>query len=196
MFLFDTEPLLMGVTSTGFTRRFQPDKPTTSGQAAIALASGDLSDQISEELARLQAEAMAEEAVAADTAMKARTQEELNALFDGELESERQRRIQTEKLVQNLRTELDKVKAEKEDEKDRLLKDKAMVESDKELLYQLKEQADEQLELLSTYRVEVSVERERLEKLRVGAEEDKQEVAKIKSEVDIEKKALTLARYA
>jgi hypothetical protein len=49
----------------GFTRMFQPQKPATNGQAAIALTSGDTSEQLGEELARLEAERMADEAVAA-----------------------------------------------------------------------------------------------------------------------------------
>jgi hypothetical protein len=63
---------------TGFTRRFQPEKPTTVGQAAIALASGEAADLLSEDLARLEAESMAEEAVRADIAMEVQAQKEFN----------------------------------------------------------------------------------------------------------------------
>ncbi|KAL5720473.1 hypothetical protein ACHQM5_013140 [Ranunculus cassubicifolius] len=51
----------------GYTRLFQPNKPVTKGQAAIALSTGESSDAVSEELARIEAESMAETAVAKKT---------------------------------------------------------------------------------------------------------------------------------
>ncbi|KAM5551384.1 hypothetical protein ABKV19_026288 [Rosa sericea] len=52
----------------GYTRLFQPNKPVTKAQAAIALATGEYADVVSEELARIEAETMAEKAVDAHRA--------------------------------------------------------------------------------------------------------------------------------
>lgn len=183
-----------GACCSGFTRRFQPHKAVTVGQAAIALASGDTSDQLAEELTRLEAERMAEEAVAADAAMEARAQKEVHALFNGELEREKQQREQTDNLFEEVKAELEKLKYERDSEKDSLLQDRAAIESEKELLHQLKQEVDEQLQELSLHRVEALNEKERLEKLRLKAEEDEERVSSLKTEVDVEKKALMLAR--
>ena len=44
----------------GYTRLFHPDKPVTKARAAIALATGEASDIVADELARIEAESMAE----------------------------------------------------------------------------------------------------------------------------------------
>lgn len=178
----------------GLTRRFQPDKAATIGQAAIALAHGDSSERFGEELARLQAERMADEAVAADDASEAQKQKELNVLFDGQLSAERQQKEQVQKLFEELKAEFEKIKEERDAEKDVLQKDKATVESEKELLQQLREEVDNQLQALSTRVMQISVEQEKLENLRLKSESDEEELSRLMYEVEVEKQALLQAR--
>jgi chromosome segregation ATPase len=174
---------------------FQPQKPATNGQAAIALTSGDTSEQLGEELARLEAERMADEAVAADAVMEARTQKEVKALFDAEIETERKRREEAEKRLEEVKSTLEKVTAERESEKESILKGQAAVEAQKSLLHEIQQKVDEQLHALATLQVEVSYEKERAKKLTAKLDEDQESVARLKSEIDSEKKALILARY-
>ncbi|KAG0621634.1 hypothetical protein M758_3G036200 [Ceratodon purpureus] len=183
-------------TAFGFTRMFQPQKPATNGQAAIALTSGDTSEQLGEEMARLEAEKMADEAVAADAVMEARTQKEVKALFDGEIETERKLREEAEKRLEEVKSTLEKVTAERESEKESLLKSQAAVEAQKSLLQEIQQKVDEQLHALATIEVEVSYEKERLKKLTAKLEEDQESAARLKWEIDSEKKALVLARLS
>ncbi|KAG7986842.1 hypothetical protein I3843_03G102600 [Carya illinoinensis] len=75
----------------GYTRLFQPDKPVTKAQAAVALATGEASEIVSEELARIEAESMAENAVAAHSALVAEVEKDINASFEKELSLEREK---------------------------------------------------------------------------------------------------------
>ncbi|CAM6036449.1 unnamed protein product [Sphagnum compactum] len=178
----------------GFTRRFQPEKPTTKGQAAIALASGDAADNVAEELARLEAEAMAEKAVAADIAMELHARSDISDDFNKQLQAEKEKREQAEKLIEEVRSELQKAKAERDEERYSVLKDRATLDSEKELLNVLRQQVDEQLQAFSGLRVEVAAEKERLEKLRVEREEQLKAISNYKLELEVERRALTLVR--
>lgn len=175
---------------------FQPQKPATIGQVAIALATGDTSDQLGEEVARLEAERMADEAVAADAAMEARTQKEVKALFDEEIETERKLREEAEKLLAEAKTNLEKITTERDAERDSLLKGQADVEAEKDLLYDTQYKVDEQLQALATLRVEISYEKERLQKLSSKIEQDQESASRLRTEIDSEKKSLVLARYS
>ncbi len=183
------------ILNTGFTRRFQPEKPTTKGQAAIALASGDAADNVAEELARLEAEAMTEKAVAADIAMELHAQRDISDDFNKQLQAEKEKREQAEKLIEEVRSELQKAKAERDEERYSVLKDRATLDSEKELLNVLRQQVDEQLQAFSGLRVEVAAEKERLEKLRVEREEQLKAISNYKLELEVERRALTLVRF-
>jgi len=191
--------LLAGETSIiasafGFTRLLQPDKATTNGQAALALASGDASGLVSDELSRLQAEAVAEEAVAAHHAMEVHAREEFKSILDAQLLSEKRQREQLDEFIIEVKAELGKVKAEKELEKDSLWKDRMTVDAELERVHQLRQQIDEQLQALSADQVAVSIQKMNIEKLWIQAEEEKQQISNIKFEINVEKKALSLAR--
>ncbi|CAK9266573.1 unnamed protein product [Sphagnum jensenii] len=187
------EPSIIA-SAFGFTRRFQPEKPTTKGQAAVALASGEAAENVSEELARLEAEALADKAVAADIAMEVRAQRDINGQFSEELQAEKAKREQAEKLIEEVRAELQKAKTERDEERYAVMKDRATLDSEKELLTVLRQQVDEQLQAFSGLRVEVAVEKERLEKLRVEREEELKEISNYKRELEVERRALTLVR--
>ncbi|KAH9553102.1 hypothetical protein CY35_09G101900 [Sphagnum magellanicum] len=178
----------------GFTRRFQPEKPTTKGQAAIALASGDAADNVAEELARLEAKAMAEKAVAADIAMELHARRDISDNFNKQLQAEKEKREQAEKFIEEVKSELQKAKAERDEERYSVLKDRATLDSEKELLNVLRQQVDEQLQAFSGLRVEVAAEKERLEKLRVEREEQLKAISNYKLELEVERRALILVR--
>lgn len=173
----------------------QPNKASSFDQAALALASGDASGLVSEELSRLQAEAVAEEAVAAHHAMEVRAREEFKSRLDAQLLSEKQQRELLDEFIIEVKAELGKVKAEKELEKDSLWKDRMTIDAELERVHQLRQQIDEQLQALSADQVAVSIQKMNIEKLWIQAEEEKQQISNIKFEINVEKKALSLARY-
>lgn len=179
---------------TGYTRLFQPDKPVTKAQAAIALATGEASDVVSEELARIEAESMAEKVVAAHNALVAEVEQDVNASYEKELQLEREKIDAVEKLAEATKQELERLRAEREAENLALLKERATVDSEMEVLSRLRRDVEEELQTLMSNKVEISHEKERLSKLRRDAEIENQEIARLQYELEVERKALSIAR--
>ncbi|KAF3674895.1 putative cytochrome 89A2-like [Capsicum annuum] len=178
----------------GYTRLFQPDKPVTKAQAAIALATGEASDIVGEELARIEAESMAEKAVAAHNALVAEVEKDVNASFEKELLLEREKIDAVEKLAEEARRELESLRAQREEENLALLKERAAVDSEMEVLSRLRREVEEQLHTLMSDKLEISYDKERIDKLRKDTEFENQEIARLQYELEVERKALSLAR--
>ncbi|XP_022887095.1 uncharacterized protein LOC111402992 isoform X2 [Olea europaea var. sylvestris] len=178
----------------GYTRLFQPEKPVTKAQAAIALATGDASAIVSEELARIEAETMAEKAVAAHSTLVAQVEKDLNASYEQELFLEREKINAVEKLAEEARRELERMRAERENESFTLMKEQAAVDSEMEVLSKLRRELEEQLQTLMSNKFEISYEKERLNQLRRDAETENQEISRLQYELEVERKALSMAR--
>ncbi|XP_021826905.1 uncharacterized protein LOC110767628 isoform X1 [Prunus avium] len=178
----------------GYTRLFQPDKPVTKAQAAIALATGEYSDLVSEELARIEAESIAENAVDAHNALVAEVEKDVNASFQKDLSIEREKIDAVEKMAEEARRELERLRSEREEDNVALMKERAAVESQMEVLSRLRHEVEEQLESLLSNKVEISYEKERISKLRKEAENESQEIARLQYDLEVERKALSMAR--
>ncbi|KAL3650497.1 hypothetical protein CASFOL_006900 [Castilleja foliolosa] len=185
-----------GITTLafGYTRLFQPDKPVTKAQAAIALSTGDASAIVSEELARIEAESMAEKAVTAHNALVALVEKDLNTRYENELLSERERINAVEKMAEKARKEVEKLRTAREEESLSLMKKRAAVDSEMEILSKLRRDVEEQLQTLMSDKLEISYEKERLNKLRRDAETESQEIERLQHELEVERKALSMAR--
>ncbi|XP_042511600.1 uncharacterized protein LOC122086682 isoform X2 [Macadamia integrifolia] len=178
----------------GYTRLFQPDKPVTKAQAAIALALGEAADIVSEELTRIEAESIAETAVAAHSALVAEVEKDINATFEKELAMEKEKIDAVEKLAEEARLELERLRADREEENSALLRGRAAIEAEMEVLSQLRHDVEQQLQILMSNKMEISFERERIEKLRKEAESENQAIARLQYELEVERKALSMAR--
>ncbi|CAA7023396.1 unnamed protein product [Microthlaspi erraticum] len=178
----------------GCTRLFQPHKPVTKGQAAIALSSGEASEIVIEELARIEAESMAEKAVSAHNALVAEVEKDVNASFEKELSLEREKIEAVEKMAEQAKLELEQLREKREEENLALLKERAAVESEMEVLSRLRRDAEEKLEDLMSNKAEISFEKERVSSLRKDAEEESQRISKLQYELEVERKALSMAR--
>lgn len=178
----------------GYTRLFQPDKPVTKAQAAIALATGEASDVVGEELARIEAESMAEKAVAAHNALVAEVEKDVNASFEKELLLEREKIDAVEKLAEEARRELESLRAQREEENLALMKERAAVDSEMEVLSRLRREVEEKLQTLMSDKLEISYDKKRIDKLRKDTEFENQEIARLQYELEVERKALSLAR--
>ncbi|KAF9672029.1 hypothetical protein SADUNF_Sadunf12G0111900 [Salix dunnii] len=185
-----------GIISLAFgcTRLFQPDKPVTKAQAAVALAAGEASDIVCEELARIEAEAVAENAVSAHSALVAQVQQDVNASFEKELSMEREKINAIEKMAEEARCELETLRAEREKDDVALMKERAAIESEMEVLSKLRRELEEQLQSLLSNKVEISYEKERISKLQKEAESEKQEISRLQYDLEVERKALSMAR--
>ncbi|KAE9617373.1 hypothetical protein Lal_00035106 [Lupinus albus] len=178
----------------GYTRLFQPDKPVTKAQAAIALATGDASDIVSEELARIEAESMAENAVAAHSALVAQVEKDVNASFERELLIEREKINAVERMAEEARLELERLRAEREEENISLMKERAAIESEMEVFSRLRHEVEDQLESLMNDKVATAYEKERINKLQEQAEVENKEISRLQYELEVERKALSMAR--
>ncbi|XP_019430634.1 PREDICTED: uncharacterized protein LOC109337971 isoform X1 [Lupinus angustifolius] len=178
----------------GYTRLFQPDKPVTKAQAAIALATGDASDIVSEELERIEAESVAENAVAAHSALVAQVEKDINASFERELLIEREKINSVERMAEEARLELERQKAEREEENISLIKERAAIESEMEVFSRLKHEVVDQLQSLMNDKVAISYEKERIIKLQEQAEVENKEISRLQYELEVERKALSMAR--
>ncbi|RYR56198.1 hypothetical protein Ahy_A05g021956 isoform B [Arachis hypogaea] len=170
------------------------EKPVTNAQAAVALATGDASDVVSEELARIEAESMAENAVAAHSALVAQVERDINANFEQELLIEREKINNVEKMAEEAKLELERLRAERENENIALLKERAAIESEMEVFSRLRREVEDQLQSLMNNKVEIAYEKERINKLREEAEVENKEIARLQYELEVERKALSMAR--
>ncbi|KAF7069740.1 hypothetical protein CFC21_075323 [Triticum aestivum] len=178
----------------GFTRLFQPDKPVTKGQAALALSTGDYAEVVMEELARIEADKIAEAAVNAHGALVAEVEKQINSSFERELTREREKIETLEKLAEEARFELDKLRAEREEEKNALLRGRATVESEIQVLSKLRCEVEEQLQNVLSKKVEINFEKNRIEKLQKEIENENQAAVQLQYELEVERKALSMAR--
>ncbi|XP_050221475.1 uncharacterized protein LOC126671730 isoform X2 [Mercurialis annua] len=185
-----------GIISLAFgcTRLFQPHKPVTKAQAAVALSIGEASEIVNEELARIEAESMAENAVSVHSALVAQVEQDINASFEEELSMERHKIEAVEKMAEEARLELERLRAEREADNIALMKERASIEAEMEVLSKLRRDVEEQLQTLLSNKVEISYEKERINKLQKEAENEKQETSRLQYELEVERKALSMAR--
>ncbi|KAJ1292580.1 hypothetical protein BS78_01G000700 [Paspalum vaginatum] len=169
-------------------------KPVTKGQAALAISTGDSAEMVLEELARIEAEKIAEAAVNAHGALVAQVEKDLNANFEKELKMEREKVETLEKLAEEARMELDRLRAEREEEKNILFRGRAAVESEMEVLSKLRSEVEEQLQSVLSKKVEISFEKSRIEKLQKEIEHENSAVVQLQYELEVERKALSMAR--
>ncbi|XP_027363916.1 uncharacterized protein LOC113871197 isoform X3 [Abrus precatorius] len=178
----------------GNTRLFQPHKPVTKAQAAVALATGDSSDIISEELARIEAESLAENAVATHSALVAQVEKDINSSFKQKLSAEREKNNAVERVAEEARCELERLRAEKEEDRLFLIKERAAIASERDVCSRLRHEMEDQLQNLMNNKVEIAYEKERISKLRELAEIENREITQLLYELEVERKALSMAR--
>lgn len=168
----------------------------TNAQAAIALATGEASEIVNEELTRIEAESMAEKAVAAHTALVDQVQKDVNTYYENNLLLEREKIATLEKLAEETKQELERLKAEQEEQNIKIMKERAGVDSQMEVLSKLRHETEEELQKIMSNKVEISYEKERINKLRIDAETENKEISRLQYELEVERKALAMARYA
>lgn len=139
---------------------------------------------------------MAENAVAAHSALVDQVERDVNASYEKELLLEREKVDAVEKLAEEARAELQKLRNEREERNVALLKERAAVDSEMEIMSRLRREVEEQLQSLMSDQVEVSYEKERIIKLRKDTEMENQEITRLQHELEVERKALAMARYA
>lgn len=158
------------------------------------MSTGESYEVVNEELARIEAEALAESAVNAHTALVAQVEKDLNAAYENDLAKEREKVEMLEKLAEEARLELRKLKEEREEQDNTIAMGRAAVESEMEVFLKLKHNLEKELEGVMSKKMEVSFEQERVNKLRQEIENENQSIVQLKYDLEVERKALAMAR--
>ncbi|KAJ0234993.1 Oxidoreductase/transition metal ion-binding protein [Hirschfeldia incana] len=186
-----------GITALAFgrTRLFQPSKAVTKAQTATSLAIGEAPcEAVSEELARIQAEAMADDVVSAHNALVAQVEKEINASFEKELLREKETVDAVVKLAEEAKDELTKLRVDKEEETLAFEKERTLIETEMESLARLRNELEEQLQSLVDDKTEMSFEKERFDRLQKQLEDENREMLRLQNELEAERNALSIAR--
>ncbi|CAL0315302.1 unnamed protein product [Lupinus luteus] len=178
----------------GQSKRFQPNKPSTKAQAAVALTSGRMKEAIYAELSRLETEHFARQAEAEEIRSELLSQGDIHRFWDEKLSEEKSRGFDVETLY------LDAVKS-LEDEKrnqDKIyagyLKLKAAIDCQKQLLHSIKKDVDELSEKLESERDIHVDEKHIVQKLLRDLESKHEEILDTKSTLEAETEAIQILR--
>ncbi|EOA12955.1 hypothetical protein CARUB_v10025937mg [Capsella rubella] len=185
-----------GITALAFgrTRLFQPSKAVTKAQTAVSLAIGDALEVVGEELARIQADAMAENVVSTHNALVAQVEKDINASFEKELLREKEIVDAVEKMAEEAKSELARIRVEKEEETLALERERTSIETEMEALARIRNELEEQLQSLASNKAEMSYEKERFDRLQKQVEDENHEILRLQNELEVERKALSIAR--
>lgn len=133
----------------GQGRRFQPNKPSTKAQAAVALTSGRMKEAVHAELSRLVAENTSRQNAMEEIRSDLLTRGDIQRYWDGKLEEERSRAIDVEMAYLAAIHDLEQERIVQVNTLAQHLKEKAAIDCQKQLLSSLKEEVNEMSERLA-----------------------------------------------
>lgn len=137
---------------------------------------------------------MAENAVAAHNVLVAQVEKDINASFERELSVEREKINAVERMAEEARCDMERLRVERKEDKIYLIKEHAAIESERDVFSRLRHELEDQLQNLTNNKVEIANEKERISKLREQAEVESKEIARLQYNLEVELKALSMAR--
>ncbi|PQM34109.1 hypothetical protein Pyn_22316 [Prunus yedoensis var. nudiflora] len=178
----------------GQCRRFQPIKPSTKAQAAVALASGRITEAISSELLRIKAENSARKAEMEDIRSELLDRKDIQRFWNEKLKEERTRGLEVEKAYLAALSDLEKEKILQEKNFAEILKEKAAMECQRQLLLSLKEEVNEISEKLASERSTYVAEKCDLQDMLSDLETKQEGMLDAKSILEAEIEAIRILR--
>ncbi|KAJ0094299.1 hypothetical protein Patl1_16517 [Pistacia atlantica] len=176
------------------SKRFQPNKPSTKAQAAVALTSGRMAEAVCTELSRLEAERLSREAEMEEIRSELLDRGDIQRCWDEKFSEERTRGFEVEKLYLSARADLEQELNVQEKYDAETLKEKAAMDCQRQLLLNLKEEVDEMTVKLASERATYVEENCQLQNM-LGELLTKQEgLLDTKSILEAEKEALRILR--
>ncbi|KAJ9554168.1 hypothetical protein OSB04_018213 [Centaurea solstitialis] len=124
-------------------KRFQPGKPCTKAQAAVALTSGRITESIHHEFSKLEAERSSREFAMKEIKAEVLERGEIQRYWEKKLEDEISRRLEVEAAYREAHKDLEDYKVDQDNAVAAYLKEKAALDCQKQLLSRLKEEVDE-----------------------------------------------------
>lgn len=180
--------------STGQSRRFQPNKPLTKAQAAVALTSGRMTETVNNEILRLEAENSSRQVAMKEIRSEVLDKGDIERFWDEKMKEERARGLEIQNLYIAALRDLEFEKTVEEKALADHLKGKAAMDCQRQLLLGLKEEVDEMSERLTSERSTYVDEQCNLQEL-LSELQTKQEVMRDKKSVaEAEIEALRILR--
>ncbi|KAJ7954046.1 S-layer domain containing protein [Quillaja saponaria] len=174
----------------GLSKRLQPNKPSTKVQAAVALTSGRMTEAISSELSRIEAEISARQAEAEDIRCVFLERGDIQRFWEEKLNEEKNRGSDVERLYHDSISDLEQEKIVQGKIFSEYLNEKVAMDCQKQLLFSLKEEVDEMAAKLASERASYVDEKQNLKHLLGELEIKQEEMLDTKSTLEAEKKLL------
>lgn len=137
---------------TGQSKRFQPNKPSTKAQAAVALTSGRMMSAIQMELARLETENFSRLVEMEEIRFELIERGDIKRLWDEKMKEEEARGLEVEKVYLVAIDDLEQEKIIQEKSFQECMKEKAALDCQKQLIYNLREEVDDMSDRLASER--------------------------------------------
>ncbi|RZC69955.1 hypothetical protein C5167_033079 [Papaver somniferum] len=178
----------------GQSRRFQPDKPATIAQAAVALTSGRMTSEIITLLSSMEAEELSRkvemEVIRSDLLMRG----DIQSFWDVKMNKVKACAIEAEKHFQTALLNLEQEKNLQDKFQGEYLKEKAALDCQRQLLLCLKEEVSEMSERLESEKTTFLAEQKDLEIAPLDLKAKQEEIIEVKSILEAEIEALRILR--
>ncbi|PSR84917.1 Myosin-4 like [Actinidia chinensis var. chinensis] len=178
----------------GQLKRFQPDKPSTKAQAAVALTSGRMIQVIHADLSRLDAENSWRQNAMEEIRSDILNRGDIQSCWDGKLEEERIRAFEVDGVYLAAIYDLEQEKMVQENTLAQYLKEKAAMDCQNQLLLSLKEEVNEMSERLACEKAQQADEQRNLQYLLTDSEVKLEGILGAKSILEAEIEALQILR--
>ncbi|KAL6351238.1 hypothetical protein AAG906_031824 [Vitis piasezkii] len=176
----------------GQSKRFQPNKPSTKAQSAVALTSGRMTEVIHTELLRLEAEKLSREAEAEEIRSQLLNRGDIQSFWSEKIKDEKIRGFEVEKDYLAAVSDLEEERIVHVNCLTENLKEKAAMECQSQLLLRLKDEVDEMSERLACERTGYMAEQRNLQDMLNELQNKQEGVLDVKSILEAEKEALRI----
>ncbi|KAJ8760459.1 hypothetical protein K2173_015126 [Erythroxylum novogranatense] len=178
----------------GQTRRFQPNKPVTKAQVAVALTSGRMTAAICDEILRQEAENTLRESAMEEIRFELLNRGDIQRYWDGKKDEERRRGLHVEEIYTKTLHELEQEEILQVKTSADCTKEKAAMECQRQLLSSLKEEVVELSAKLASERATYVVEQCSVNELFGDLQTKQERMLDTKSILEAEIEALRILR--
>ncbi|XP_052199537.1 uncharacterized protein LOC127806349 isoform X3 [Diospyros lotus] len=186
------ESILRKVFGRG--KRFQPNKPSTNAQAAVALTSGRMAEAIRAELISLDAENSSRQKAMEEIRSELLSRVDIQRHWDRKKEEEKTRGFEVQRAFLAAIHDLEQEKGLQENSLADRLKKKATVDCQKQLLFSLKEEVSEMSKRLACEKDKYEIEHRNLQDTLSNLQVKLDETSDTKSILEAEIEALGILR--
>ncbi|CAN6451480.1 unnamed protein product [Victoria cruziana] len=178
----------------GYSRRFQPDKPVTKAQVAVALVSGRMSEAIHVELARVESERLSVEAELQEIRSELMLKGDIERFWEEKVSQEKARGAIVGRHLMEVMAALEEERRNQEDGWPEFLKEQAALDCQQKLLTNLKVEVDDMSNMLMSEKEKFLIEQINLEEQFAESLARKDAVVEAKSVLEAEIEAVRIFR--